>query len=159
MAYSSQNEKVKKISKKIAIFFKNKDRRSSHDHEKKIADGSCLASHCALMNPIPPASIMYKKSMPTLPSLCRDQGVVISISIVQWSIEMCHLLIYHIYIFLIYGRSNTFDKFFHLYLISFGNIIMPLFYLNGDIRFRTNITNRGIIYALRKALLDFKQEA
>ena len=67
---------------------------------------------------------------------------------------MCHIIIYNIYVFNFYGSSIIADKFFNLYIFSFGQIIIPVFFLTGDFRYRMNVDNRGIFYALKKALLD-----
>ena len=50
------------------------------------------------------------------------------------------------------------DKFFNLYLILFGNVILPGFYLAGDVHFRINVAKRGVFFAVKKSLLDPKNK-
>lgn len=82
----------------------------------------------------------------------RDNGIVISISIIQWVLEMINVVVYYTYIYFLHGISNYGDKFFSLYLITFAMIIQPSFYLNGDSNFRRNLDKKGIFEALKIAL-------
>ena len=86
----------------------------------------------------------------------RDNGISISISIIQWAIEIINQVIYYCYIFILHGKSNFMDKLFGLYLISFTSIIQPAFYLSGDYEFRRNLATKGPIKALRIALFHPK---
>ena len=85
----------------------------------------------------------------------RDNGITISISIIQWAFEVMNMVLYYSYIFLFHGNSNFMDKFFSLYLISFSMIIQPAFYLNGDFVFRRNWAVKGPIKALKIALFQW----
>ena len=86
---------------------------------------------------------------------CRDNGITISISIIQWAFEVMNMVLWYSYIFLFHGNSNFMDKFFSLYLISFTMIIQPAFYLNGDFVFRRNWAVKGPIKALKIALFQW----
>ena len=46
------------------------------------------------------------------------------------------------------------DKYFNLYLVLFASVIQPAFYLNGDIHFRIDIYNHGVIVALKNVLFN-----
>ena len=50
------------------------------------------------------------------------------------------------------------DKFFSLYMLAFTIIVIPLFYLNGDMRFRTDLAKSGYITALKNALKWIKDK-
>ena len=50
------------------------------------------------------------------------------------------------------------DKFFSLYMLAFTIIVIPLFYLNGDMKFRTDLANSGYITALKNALKWIKDK-
>ena len=89
-----------------------------------------------------------------LSCLFRDNGIVISTSVIQWILEMIHLMIYQTFVYIIHGYSTTSDKFFNLYFFSFVLIIQPIFYLHGDWTFRKNLDQRGLFYALRFALFN-----
>ena len=83
----------------------------------------------------------------------RDNGIVISISIIQWIAELIHNAIFYFYIFLLVGYSNTFDKFFNLYLITIMVIILPSFYLNGEAAFRRNLVVHGPFKAMKNVIV------
>ena len=79
----------------------------------------------------------------------RDNGVVIQISIIQWFVEMCNLVIYFIYIMYISGWTLLTDKFFNLYCLVFALVIQPAFYVTGDSQFRAALANRGFYQAIK----------
>ena len=83
-----------------------------------------------------------------------DNGLVISISIIQWTFEVINVFVYLLYIYFIYGYSNFLDKFFTLYLIFFMTVLQPSFYLNGDAAFRRLVANEGLIRAVKWALFS-----
>ena len=85
-----------------------------------------------------------------------DNGIVISISIVQWGLEVLHAIFTTIYFVFFHGISNYADKFFSLYLISFTMIIQPAFYLNGDATFRRKLAQQGFLPALKTVLFPTK---
>ena len=78
---------------------------------------------------------------------------MISISIVQWIAELIHNAIFYFYIFLIVGYSNTFDKFFNLFVITIMVIILPSFYLNGEAAFRRNLVVHGPFKAIKNVIV------
>jgi hypothetical protein len=82
----------------------------------------------------------------------RDTGIVIQISILQWVVEVFQTSVYLFYMFYYRGKSHEMDKFFSLYMLAFTIIVIPLFYLNGDMRFRTDLAKSGYITALKNAL-------
>ena len=82
----------------------------------------------------------------------RDTGIVIQISILQWVVEVFQTSVYLFYMFNYRGKSHEMDKFFSLYMLAFTIIVIPLFYLNGDMKFRTDLANSGYITALKNAL-------
>ena len=84
--------------------------------------------------------------------LFRDTGIVIQISILQWVVEVFQISVYLFYMFNYRGKSHEMDKFFSLYMLAFTIIVIPLFYLNGDLKFRTDLANSGYITALKNAL-------
>ena len=84
----------------------------------------------------------------------RENGVLISISICQWAFEIGHLFVYLSYIFLVYGQFVILDKLFNLYLMIGGEILQPSFYLMGDKAFRKDLSNKGLMIALKIAIID-----
>ena len=88
----------------------------------------------------------------------RDTGIVIQISIFQWVVEVFQISVYLFYMFNYRGKSHEMDKFFSLYMLAFTIIVIPLFYLNGDLKFRTDLTNSGYITALKNALKWIKDK-
>ena len=84
----------------------------------------------------------------------REQGIIISISICQWALEVANMIVYLSYVFLLYGQHDIMDNVFHLYLITFCVIVQPSFYLMGDVAFRNDLSNKGLMSALRIALID-----
>ena len=82
----------------------------------------------------------------------RDNGISISISIMQLGIEIINQIIYYSYIFIFHGKSNFLDKLFGLYLIAFTMIIQPAFYLNGDFKFRRNWAFKIALFGWCKGL-------
>ena len=84
----------------------------------------------------------------------RDNGIVISISIIQWATEVANFVFYYIYMYFLHGLSNYSDKFFALYLITFTMVIQPSFYLGGDFNFRRNLVQHGIFFAVKSVLFQ-----
>ena len=84
--------------------------------------------------------------------ISRDVGIVIQISILQWVMEIIQNAFYLFYMYHLRGWSHTLDKFFTLYMMAFTIIVIPLFYLNGDIDFRYDLANYGYIRALKNAI-------
>ena len=84
----------------------------------------------------------------------REHGVIISISICQWALEVVHLFVCQIYLFFVLGQNEILDKIFHLYIGTFSAILQPSFYLMGDKAFRNDLSNKGLISALKTALMD-----
>lgn len=82
----------------------------------------------------------------------RDNGISISISIVQWILELINFIFYYIYIYFLAGHSNIADKFYSLYASTFILIIQPCFYLNGDAMFRRNLDQKGLFVAMKETL-------
>jgi len=50
------------------------------------------------------------------------------------------------------GNSSVLDKFFTLFMTGFTILVLPAFYLNGDIEFRTDVAENGYFTALKNAL-------
>ena len=92
------------------------------------------------------------KRLDTSNFVFRDTGIVIQISILQWVVEVFQTSVYLFYMFNYRGKSHEMDKFFSLYMLAFTIIVIPLFYLNGDMKFRTDLANSGYITALKNAL-------
>lgn len=82
----------------------------------------------------------------------RDDGIVIRISICQWFVELCNFVLYYIYIIFFIGWSLTLDNFFNLYLLAFQFILQPGFYISANGRFRLDVANHGLFFALKNAL-------
>ena len=97
-----------------------------------------------------------KKAVILISSLNRDVGMVINISLLQWSVEVGNLVFYLCYIYFIAGDSSVLDKFFTLYQAFFTLAILPSFYLNGDSEFRTDLASNGYLVALKKSLFPSK---
>ena len=76
-----------------------------------------------------------------------------SISFVQWIVEVLQIIIFYFYIYMIVGYSNTIDKFFNLYLIIITVIILPSFYLKGEAAFRRNLAVNGPFKAMKNVIL------
>ena len=96
--------------------------------------------------------------MPATPEIhidfsSRDNGIVISISIVQWLFEYINILFVHLYMHAILGYSPLMDKLFGLYKIGSLMVVEPCFYLKGDETFRRNWANLGFIEAMKQAFL------
>ena len=85
--------------------------------------------------------------------LSRDNGIVISISIVQWLYEWVNICFFHIYIHTFSGTSLLIDNFFDLYNIAALMVIEPCFYLRADETFRRNWANLGPFQAIKLAFL------
>ena len=86
-------------------------------------------------------------------NIFRDNGIVISISVIQWIVEVLHMNIFYFYIYMIVGYSNIIDKFFNLYLITITIIILPSFYLKGEAAFRRNLTVNGPFKAMKNVII------
>ena len=97
-----------------------------------------------------------KKAAILISSLNRDVGIVINISLLQWSVEVGNLIFYLSFIYFIAGYSSVLDKFFTLYQAFFTLAILPAFYLNGDSEFRTDLASNGYLVALKKSLFPSK---
>ena len=85
--------------------------------------------------------------------LSRDNGIVISISIVQWLFEWVHICFFHIYVHNFSGTSLLIDNFFDLYNIAALMVIEPCFYLRADETFRRNWATLGPIQAIKLVFL------
>ena len=85
-------------------------------------------------------------------NIFRDNGIVISISLIQWIVEFIHMVIYYSYIYMLNGYSNLIDKFFNLYAIVVNVIILPCFYLNGEAAFRRNLVTFGPMRAMKNVI-------
>ena len=81
-----------------------------------------------------------------------DMGIVINISITQWIVEVAVYIFSLVYMSFVAGHSSDLDKFFTLFLAGFTMIVLPAFYLNGDIEFRTDMAQNGYFNALKNAL-------
>ena len=92
-----------------------------------------------------------KKGTSNFYSPYRDEGITIRISILQWFVETCNLILYLVYFMFFVGLSPIADKFFNVYLVAFVMIIQPSFYISGDYRFRVNVANHGLFRALQIA--------
>ena len=88
--------------------------------------------------------------------LIRGVGIVINISILQWSLEVGNFLFYLSYIYFIADYSDVWNKFFTLYQAFFTLAILPSFYLNGDSEFRTDLASNGYLVALKNSLFPQK---
>ena len=86
-------------------------------------------------------------------NIFRDNGIVISISVVQCSVECILMITCSFYIYFLNGYSKTFDKFFNIYLSIVTVIILPTFYLNGEAAFRRNLVAYGPFRALKNAIV------
>ena len=66
---------------------------------------------------------------------------------------MANLVFYVFYLhFIATGQSSVPDKFFTLYQAFFTIAILPIFYLNGDSEFRTDLESHGYLVAIKKSL-------
>ena len=81
-------------------------------------------------------------------------GIVINISILQWITELVIYMISLLFAFFLAGVESDLDKFFALFIAAFNLIILPAFYLNGDIEFRTDLAKNGYLNALKNALFS-----
>ena len=79
-------------------------------------------------------------------------GIVINISILQWIVEVAVYIFCLFYMFFVAGLNSDLDRFFMLFLAGFTSIVLPAFYLNGDIEFRTDMAQNGYFNALKNAL-------
>ena len=61
-------------------------------------------------------------------------------------------MFYLLYIYFVAGYNSVLDKFFTLYMSGFTLIVLPSFYLNGDIEFRTDLAINGYLTALKNTL-------
>ena len=86
-------------------------------------------------------------------NIFRDNGIVISISVLQCSVEFIFMITCSFYIYILNGYSKTFDKFFNIYLSIVTVIILPTFYLNGEAAFRRNLAAYGPFRALKNAIV------
>ena len=77
---------------------------------------------------------------------------MIKISILQWILEVVVYIFSLVYVFFVAGHNSDLDKFFTLFMAGFTMIVLPAFYLNGDIEFRTDMAQNGYFNALKNAL-------
>ena len=82
----------------------------------------------------------------------RDNGIVISISVIQWIVEVLHMTIFYLYSYMKTDYTNIIDQFFNLYAIIITVIILPSFYLNGEAAFRRNLAIYGSFKAMKNAI-------
>ena len=83
----------------------------------------------------------------------RDNGIVISISVIQCIVEVVHMNVFYFYSFMLTGYSNVIDQYFNLYMIIITVIILPSFYLNGEAAFRRNLVVYGPFKAMKNAII------
>ena len=81
-----------------------------------------------------------------------DTGIVINISIAQWIVEVAVFIFSLLYLSFVAGYNSVLDKFFTLFMSAFTIILLPAFYLNGDIEFRSDLAENGYFTALKNAL-------
>ena len=65
---------------------------------------------------------------------------------------MCNLILYLFFIYFIAGYSSILDKLFALYMTFFTGVVLPAFYLHGDVEFRADVENNGYLRALKNSL-------
>ena len=110
--------------------------------------------YCLALNTYSEKTIVVRKRLKIINyNIFRDNGIVISISVVQCSVECILMITCSFYIYFLNGYSKTFDKFFNIYLSIVTVIILPTFYLNGEAAFRRNLAAYGPFRALKNAIV------
>ena len=110
--------------------------------------------YCLALKTYSDKTIVVRKRLKIINyNIFRDNGIVISISVVQCSVECILMITCSFYIYFLNGYSKTFDKFFNIYLSIVTVIILPTFYLNGEAAFRRNLAAYGPLRALKNAIV------
>ena len=58
-----------------------------------------------------------------------------------------------LYLYFVAGNNSSLDNFFTLFMSVFTIIVLPAFYLNEDIEFRTDLAINGYLTALKKCVI------
>ena len=80
--------------------------------------------------------------------MLRDDGIVMSISVLQWTIEMGYYVLYFVYYNIFHGCNIVADKCFIIFNFFVLFVVEPAFYINGDSQFRRKLANEGFFSAL-----------
>ena len=78
---------------------------------------------------------------------------MISISVIQWIVEVLHMTVFYFYIYMKTDYTTIMDPFFNLYIIIITVIILPSFYLKGEAAFRRNLVVHGPFKAMKNAII------
>ena len=82
----------------------------------------------------------------------RDEGLVFTITIVQWAVEVSHMIFIIIYMSLQFGKSGIVDRCFANFNAFVGIVLQPFCIFMGDSSFRRRLQEDGLWFALRKEL-------
>ena len=82
----------------------------------------------------------------------RDQGMIFSVSISQWIMEACLVVLILIYNKYFHMKSIIWDRHFGNFNAFIGLVIHPAFIFMGDFNFRRKWQEEGLMNALREEL-------
>ena len=80
------------------------------------------------------------------------EGLVFTITIVQWAVEVSHMIFIIIYMSLQFGKSGIVDRCFANFNAFVGIVLQPFCIFMGDSSFRRRLQEDGLLFALRKEL-------
>ena len=78
--------------------------------------------------------------------------MVFTITIVQWAVEVSHMIFIIIYMSLQFGKSGVVDRCFANFNAFVGIVLQPFCIFMGDSSFRRRLQEDGLLFALRKEL-------
>ena len=82
---------------------------------------------------------------------CRDEGIVIAVTIWQWIAELVVTILGGI-ISVNHGENRIVDHFMLFSIIWIVHVVLPAFFLLADSQFRRSLQERGFIRAIIEAL-------
>ena len=82
---------------------------------------------------------------------CRDEGIVIAVTIWQWIAELVVTILGGI-ISVNHGENRIVDHFMLFSIIWIVHVVLPAFFLLADSQFRRSLQEKGFIRAIIEAL-------
>ena len=82
---------------------------------------------------------------------CRDEGIVIAVTIWQWIAELVVTILGGI-ISVNHGENRIVDHFMLFSIIWIVHVVLPAFFLLADSQFRRSLQEKGFIRAIFEAL-------
>ena len=75
--------------------------------------------------------------------------MIFNISLYQWMMEVCHMILILIYFYFSFGKNIVVDRCASMFNALIGLVIHPAFIFMGDFQFRRNLEQKGFMKALK----------